>query len=575
MLRLTMKLGLTCLVVVLPAAVRAAPWEDATMETIGVTGEWSNKVELADINGDGLPDVLFANGAGYAEPEAPEQNRVFLNQGAGMPFVEASQEVFGDVPDYTRAIKARDLDGDGAVDLLVANTFETQSRLFMGDGMGGFVEATDALPQTVGSFGDVELGDVDGDGDLDAVLADWGAGPANQSEGRTRLWLGDGSGGFVDATATKMPEVLVGWSWELELADVDNDLDLDVLVSCKSCSGSKLFVNDGAGLFTDASTKLPQFGNNYEFEAIDLTGDGFLDLVTINDGPEVTEHVFVGDGAGGFVDATAELWPADANAPGDDNMVAFLDVESDGDADFVIAGLFGNDDRLILNSGDGHLSLEASAFAPAGSSGTLGIAVADLNGDARLDVVMSEGEAPMNQDRVFFGVDVPVDTAAPRIALLSAENGRVVARIHDNKTPVMPHDFQEVVLRADGVDTPMRWYGEALWDSPLGAPMSAEVCAVDAAGNEACVQVAGGGETESGTGGSSGDETGSPTTGGPATTGVDETGGGASGSAGASSGGATGGAGEGSGCGCRGGQPSAGSAGLALLLALARRRRRY
>ena len=469
----------------LPAAARAAAWEDATMATIGVTAEWSNKVELADIDGDGRVDILFANGAGYSAPEAPEMNRAFLNQGPGKPFLDVSAAVFGATPDYTRAIKARDLDGDGHVDLLVANTFESQSRLYLGDGKGGFAEATDGLPQGPASFGDVELGDVDGDGDLDAILADWGPGDAASGAGRTRLWLGDGVGGFTDATETNMPDVLVGWSWELELADVDNDFDLDALVSCKACDGSFLFENDGAGVFTDVSDRLPQFGNNYEFEPIDLDADGFVDLVTINDGPQAREHVFLGDGKGGFVDATAELWPKTDNIAGDDNMVAFLDADSDGDPDFVIAGLFGNPDRLIRN--DGHLVLAGGAFSPDDSSGSLGIAVADLDGDKKIDVVMSEGESPENADRVFLGVDVPADTAAP-VVTVAVIGDQVYARIHDNKTPVMPHDFQKVVFdEGGGLETPMRWYGEALWR--LSPATSGQVCAVDAAGNQRCVAV--------------------------------------------------------------------------------------
>ncbi|HEY0138204.1 MAG TPA: VCBS repeat-containing protein [Nannocystis sp.] len=478
-------------------AAHAAPWEDATAKTIGVTAEWSNKVELADINGDGLVDILFANGAGYSTPGGAEQSRVFVNQGAGKPFMDVSAEVFPD-PGQTRVIKVRDLDADGNVDIVVGNTFETQSWLYMGDGMGGFIDATDKLPQKPASIGDLEFGDVDGDGDLDIVLADWGPGKASQSAGVTQLWLGDGLGGFTDATASNMPDIPVAWSWEMELADVDNDHDLDVLVSCKSCTGSYMFHNDGMGMFTDASAQMPQFANNYEFEAIDLNGDDFLDLITVNDGPEFREHIFVGDGMGGFTDATAELWPDIQQPPGDDNMIAYLDVESDGDADFVICGLFGGLDRLLVNDGKGALTLEATAFAPATSSGSLGIAVADLNGDKKLDVVFAEGEAPDEADRVFLGVDVPVDTAAPKISLVDIEVGgnaiTARARIHDNKSPVMPHDFTsvELTLYGDGAQAvfPMIWYGEGLWrafDDFAGSEHDlAIICAVDAAGNEAC-----------------------------------------------------------------------------------------
>src|SRR3712207_5742985 len=66
-----------------PAAIDpASVWEDATRTTIGVTKEstWTNKVELADINGDGLVDVLFANGGGYDSPGSPTFSQVFLNR---------------------------------------------------------------------------------------------------------------------------------------------------------------------------------------------------------------------------------------------------------------------------------------------------------------------------------------------------------------------------------------------------------------------------------------------------------------------------------------------------------------
>jgi len=570
----------------LAGSAHAAPWEDATAETIGTTAEWSNKVEIADIDGDGRPDILFANGAGYSSPEDPEQNRAFLNQGPGMPFLEVSADVFTGEPDFTRAIKVRDVDGDGAADILVANTFETQSRLYLGDGEGGFIDATDKLPQDARSFGDAEFGDVDGDGDLDVVLADWGAGVASQTSGRTRLWLGDGDGNFTDVTETQMPDVLVAWSWELEFADVDNDFDLDVLVSCKSCTGSYMFVNDGAGTFTDASDKLPQFANNYEFEPIDLTGDGFIDLVTINDGPQGREHVFVNDGAGGFTDATAELWPDADNIPGDDNMVAFLDVESDGDADFVIAGLFGSEDRLMTNSGDGHLTV-ADAFMPANSQGTLGLAVADLDGDKKIDVVLSEGEAPQSADRVFLGVDVPADTAGPRVTQVTLIDGVVYARVHDNKTPVMPHDFQTVVLVAGGTETPMYWYGEALWrGTPEGGAETGQLCATDAAGNETCVAF-GEEPSETDTDGTTSSTTGpdpttgtsdAPTTGGDPTTGsaaTTDTPGttDATGDDSASTG-DTGSLDDDAGCGCRQAPPSSGLFALGLFALLTRRRRR-
>ena len=105
-------------------------WEDATKTTIGQTAEYTNSVELADINGDGMVDILFANGGDYEAPGKPEFSRVFLNQGPGKMFKEVSKEVFG--PERmvaVRAIRVADVDGDGHADILVAAPIKHRAAL--------------------------------------------------------------------------------------------------------------------------------------------------------------------------------------------------------------------------------------------------------------------------------------------------------------------------------------------------------------------------------------------------------------------------------------------------------------
>ena len=129
------------------ASLPTALWHDATDELLPATGDWTNKVELADIDGDGRIDLLFANGGNYSEPGEPELNRAFANRGPGQPFEEVTGRVFGATPDLARVIKARDFDADGNTDILVGATYHTQSRLYMGTG-GAFEERTAThLPQ--------------------------------------------------------------------------------------------------------------------------------------------------------------------------------------------------------------------------------------------------------------------------------------------------------------------------------------------------------------------------------------------------------------------------------------------
>ena len=495
-----------------PDEAEAAPmptalWHDATDELLPATGEWTNKVELADIDGDGRIDLLFANGGDYSEPGEPELNRAFVNGGPGQPFEEVTAQVFGSNPDLTRVIKARDFDGDGAADIFVGTTYETQSRLFMGTGSGEFEERTSShLPEMPLSLGDAEPGDVDWDGDLDLVLADWGPGNNMTNEGgRTRLWLNDGAGRFTDATADRMPATLVRFSWDLELVDVDNDFDLDVLVSCKRCAGSLLYRNDGTGTFEEDPRALPQYTNNYEFEAMDLDGDEFLDLVTINDGEIVgergsrrREHVFRNDGEGRFVDATDAWWPDSENIGEDDNIVAFLDFDADYDADFLIGSLSGPD-RLLINDGSGRLRVAPDVFTGEETPGTLGMAIADLDGDGRIDVVQSQGEHPTAiQERIFLGRGLAVYGNPPVVrrpmAVPDGDSTLVLVRIHQRKSPSLAAEWDGVDVTwqsADGEGSvPMSWYGEYLWRAriPLGM-RPATVCARAASRSRTCLRM--------------------------------------------------------------------------------------
>ncbi len=511
---------------VAPQAASAQLWQDVTAETLGETAEWTNKVEAADVNGDDLVDLLFANGGNYNEAGIPARNRVFLNDGER--FVEAP-ELLGPTPDLARVVKARDVNGDGHTDILVGTTYQTQSRLYFGDGSGAYTEVTESnLPQKLASIGDLEVGDIDGDGDLDIVLADWGPGdPFVGTLGRILVWENDGTGVFSDATATRMPDTMVQWSWDMELLDTDNDYDLDIVASCKVCTGSHLFLNDGGGVYSDATERMPQFTNNYEFEPLDLNRDGFLDLVTINDGDELSnqfdrrEHIFLADGTGGYIDGTSDVWPVEANIGADDNAVVVLDADSDGDPDFLIASLGAAADRLLINDG-GRLRLDETVFGGEPTPGTLGMALADFNKDGRIDVVQAQGELA-DDERVYFGNDVALDTAAPIIEMVSAQGSSegllIRARVHDNKTPVMDFDFTEVVAEVtvdDGVGSEsLTWVGGTLWRldrDPLGVT-SVKVCAEDASGNRACsepIEVSndgscdrcdGGGETPSDTDG--------------------------------------------------------------------------
>ncbi len=479
-------------------------WVDQTEKYLPATGEWTNRVEVADIDGDNRLDLIFANGGDYSEPGTLEPSRIFINQGADSLFKEITTEIFGNDKFYARVIKVRDLNQDQLPDIVIGTTFETQSQLYIGVGKGTYKNVTASqLPVTKASIGDLEFGDVDDDGDLDMVLADWGPGSNMENGGgRTRLWMNDGKGFFTDVTTLQMPDVLIQFSWDLEFIDVDNDYDLDIAVSCKRCGASRMFINDGKGFFQN-KRMLPAYTNNYEFEPMDVNRDGLLDLVTVNDGEIVNqswsrrEHLFLNDSGKRFNDATVMLWPVNDNIGEDDNNIVFLDYDSDGDPDFLLSSLTG-EDRLLVNDGNGKFKLQQPIMDGDPTPHTLSMVLGDINNDKKMDIIMGQGEGEeIIEERIFIGSQIKADEALPVISNYQLEEissgvFTLKARVHDNKSPNMPHDWQSVELLINGQPFPLQWYGENLWRTTVRDKTENDqwqICAVDYAGNKKCIPV--------------------------------------------------------------------------------------
>ncbi len=480
-------------------------WIDETKKYLPTTAEWTNRVEVADINGDNRLDLLFANGGNYSEPGALEPSRIFINQGPDSMFREVTNEIFGENKFYVRVIKVRDLNQDQIPDMLIGTTFQTQSELYLGIGAGSFKRVTSAqLPNSVASVGDLEFGDVDDDGDLDMVLADWGSGSnMENSGGLTRLWLNNGKGFFTDVTTAQMPAIPIQFSWDVEFIDFDNDFDLDIVISCKRCGTSRAFANNGKGFFKNLRM-LPAYTNNYEFEVMDVNKDGFLDLVTVNDGEIVNqqswsrrEHLFLSESGKIFNDATPTHWSDSENIGEDDNNIAFLDFDSDGDADFLLSSLTG-EDRLLVNNGSGKFKLQQPVLNGDPTPHTLSMVLGDINNDKKMDIIMGQGEGTeIIEERIFIGSQIKTDEAAPIISHHRLEeetpgNFTVKARIHDNKSPNMPQDWESVELLVNKQTIPLIWYGENLWKTTVQNKMKGdrwEICATDYAGNKSCVSL--------------------------------------------------------------------------------------
>ena len=382
----------------------------------GGNGCWTNHLRLTDYDGDGDLDVLTANyndffgGGDNAQPLA-----IYENDGSG-GFENVSSVAINNVVGSFRQIAMGDVDGDGDLDMYAAQGDGEAHALFINQGNGIYVDdAEGALPAEYPSSGAARMGDVDNDGDLDIFVAD---GYAENGPPYGRLYLNDGEGIFTES-GDPIPDSISGSDIDdVELVDVDRDFDLDIIVNAHTQGIGALWLNDGTGAFSEGGSLAPPATGNFHYNVApcDVDGDGDLDLWIDNIGGGFTEQLQINDGSGNFTDETAQR--VSGNPGADDNGVVCADIDNDGDFDAIVLNL-GPGERYLENDGDGNFTLVPGVF-PADNDCTLWGEFGDIDGDGRIDLVTGQGECS-SVDEVDLATDgIPVDDRAPVIIAIEA-----------------------------------------------------------------------------------------------------------------------------------------------------------
>ena len=242
----------------------------------------ANGLDVGDLNGDGLPDIIIGNSGSKA------QNFLWINSREKPGnFVDHTTDGLPAIEDQTQAVRLTDLNGDGAPDLVVGNE-EPPNRLFLNDGKGKFTEQPEKLELLVPLHTrDVLVFDANRDGFLDILFVNLTSNGGQRDKDPTaRLLINDGKGNFKDETAKRIPAQKLS-SYSGTVLDFNHDGYTDIILSAIRIppfepAQVQALQNDGKGVFTNVTGKVipgVTVCRGWGIAVGDVNGDAVLDLM--------------------------------------------------------------------------------------------------------------------------------------------------------------------------------------------------------------------------------------------------------------------------------------------------------
>ena len=364
-------------------------------------GADASSVTLADVNGDGHLDILVTNQCASASNCSSTGVVVLLGNGDGTFQPGVSYGVPGS---NAFSIVAADLNGDGKLDLVVSEQCSSSNNcnagsvaVLLGNGDGTFQSAVSYNSGGLYAFG-VAVADLNGDGHPDLVVSNYCLSNSNCTYGTVDVLLGIGDGTFQSAVSYNSGGY---YSRFVTVADLNADgkPDLIVISQCNNYNNCDLgsvgvLLGNGDGTFQTASSYSAGEQSAYSAAAADVNGDGKLDVIVADQCDYSSEcgngvvAVLLGNG-----DGTLQT-PSTYNSGGISlSSVLVKDVNGDGKPDILATNgcadnsCSGGSVGVLLGNGNG--TFQAPISYNPGGEGSFSMAMADVNGDGKLDLLVA------------------------------------------------------------------------------------------------------------------------------------------------------------------------------------------